>query len=208
MDMDHRKLLDTFSEEIQGKVVRSAVGAACTVVRKQAKKNINAVGKSKKERRTGPNGKSFYTLKKQNRVGRSQKTGTWDGVSKSQKTKRLANRSAAMRKGKDKQGMPLAEFGPKIGATGKSGLADWMMTRYSRPNNGATTLGVTGPAWRVAAQAHILEFGGRHVNWGGSNNQGPTNLPPRPFLRPAASMTRSQQQSKIIKVMKRWQSKR
>ena len=90
-----------------------------------------------------------------------------------------------------------------MGALGKSGISDWMMTKYKKYDNGGTWVGVTGPAHRVAAQAHILEFGAKHRNWGKRG----ANLPPRPFLRPAASQSRNEQRTKIIKVMKRWQKK-
>lgn len=205
--MDHRKLLDTFAEEIQGRVVRSAVGAACTVMRKQAKKNLNKVGRSVTQKKTyvtkdGP--RVFEVPQPQNRVGRSMSTGTWEGLEKKQKTKRMAKRAASMPKKKDKEtGLPVAEYGPKMSALGKSGLVDWLMTRYSRYNMGQTTVGVTGPAHKVAAQGHILEFGAKHVAWGRRT----VNLPPRPFMRPAAQQTRNLQRSKIIATMKKWQRK-
>ena len=203
LDMDHRKLLDTFASEVQGRVVRSAVGAASTVVRKQAKKNINKVGPSAVQAAFDAKGRKYNRLVPQSKIGRSQKTGTWDSVRNSDKTKRLARRAAALPKKRDKNGQLYAEFGPKIGALGKSGLSDWMMTRYHRYNNTKSTVGITGPAWRVAAQGHVLEFGSKHRAWGKPSSP----LPPRPFLRPAAQQTRKSQQSKIISTMKKWQKR-
>jgi HK97 gp10 family phage protein len=208
LDMDHRKLLKTFSEEVQGRVVRSAVGAASTAIRKQAKKNINKVGplNTTTVRYVGKDGyeREYETTTPGSKIGRSKKTGTWEKLERAQKTKRLARLAASMPRKKDPEsGMPVAEFGPKMGAIGKSGISDWMMTKYKKYKRGKTWVGVTGPAHRVAAQAHILEFGARHFAWGKPS----APLPPRPFLRPAAQQTRSEQRSKIIKVMKRWQKK-
>ncbi len=96
------------------------------------------------------------------------------------------------------------------GRDGKRGIIS--KTRRSRTESG--WYGVTGPVYANGDntqghgsvmgfnQAHILEFGGRHYNWG-KKRKG-TNLPARPFLGPAAKSTIPTQTRILKEAMTKW----
>lgn len=94
------------------------------------------------------------------------------------------------------------------GRDGKRGIIS--KTRRSRTESG--WYGVTGPVYANGDnskghgsvmgfnQAHILEFGGRHYNWGKEAGA----LPARPFLGPAAESTKPKQKQIVKEAMTKW----
>ena len=107
-----------------------------------------------------------------------------------------------------KRGSDRATMAYNGGRDGKRGIIS--KTRRSRTESG--WYGVTGPVYANGDnakghggvmgfnQAHVLEFGGRHYNWGKPAGV----LPARPFLRPAGESVRPMQDRIVKEAMKKW----
>lgn len=80
-------------------------------------------------------------------------------------------------------------------------MHDAMGVKVKQYRNGQIILGMTGVRNRMGSQAWILEHGGTIKLWG----KGTYRLPPRPFMRPAASNTMQKQRAAMEgKMKKEW----
>lgn len=64
---------------------------------------------------------------------------------------------------------------------------------------GETKLLVVGPSYPAGAHGHLIEFGHDGVFWGRPG----TRVPPKPFLRPAAESTKSEQTAAFVGELQR-----
>lgn len=66
---------------------------------------------------------------------------------------------------------------------------------------GSKVVAIIGARRPDGAHAHLLEYGGRRIMWGGNEY----TAEPQPFLRPAADETKPQQRAAMIrKISKEW----
>lgn len=81
---------------------------------------------------------------------------------------------------------------------GKTPLRKTIKTVVRQYKNGIVSF--TGPIRPDGAHGHLVEYGHRLVAWGVPTNK---DVPPHPFLRPAADSTQSEQQRVIIATLRK-----
>lgn len=85
--------------------------------------------------------------------------------------------------------------------SGNKDMYEGMAVKVKQYRGGRVILGMTGPRSGTGNQSWILEHGGTIKLWG----KGTYRLPPRPFLRPAATNTMPQQRKAMEdKMRKEW----
>ncbi len=170
-----------------------------TTIRKEAvamlKRGSNAgrVGESKYNKQTRGDWKNPRT----SASGKEYLKGGWMGDVLS---KRGANKPS------------MAYNGGSVSDSGKGRGNRGIITKNIRQRNGGIR-SITGPRYSSDDSdngkygynyAHVLEYGGKHVNWGGKNGQNSKALIARPFLGPAMTRSQTKNAQIINDMMRKW----